>query len=90
MKCAKDTDELTLKANDDADTLGLVFQNGSESARGRGFFLVRFGVGELGSRVDVQGRMGWNEMGKDGTSVSRSRRSDGRRSVGGFESCLEM
>jgi proliferating cell nuclear antigen PCNA len=30
LKCAKDTDELTLKANDDADTLGLVFQNGSE------------------------------------------------------------
>jgi proliferating cell nuclear antigen len=33
LKCAKDTDELTLKANDDADTLGLVFQNGSESVQ---------------------------------------------------------
>lgn len=39
LKCAKDTDELTLKANDDADTLGLVFQNGSEC---RGFFSCLF------------------------------------------------
>ncbi|KAG7531431.1 hypothetical protein FFLO_04352 [Filobasidium floriforme] len=34
LKCAKDTDELTLKANDDADTLGLVFQNGKSDRLG--------------------------------------------------------
>lgn len=34
LKCAKDSDELTLRANDDADTLGLVFQNGTSDRLG--------------------------------------------------------
>jgi len=31
LKCAKDNDVVTLKANDDADSLGMVFESPSES-----------------------------------------------------------
>jgi len=33
LKCAKDNDVVTLKAADDADSLGMVFESPSESSR---------------------------------------------------------